>query len=751
MPVAPVRTQAQAPTDPARPSAAAAAHFRPDIEGLRGLAVLLVVLFHAWPASMAGGFIGVDVFFVISGFLITGLLYRELGRTGRISFSAFYVRRVRRLFPAAALVLVVTFLLSAWVLSPLALPRVSGDGVAAALSVANIRFALASGDYFSAVATPSPFLHFWSLSVEEQFYLVWPALLLVIYRFGGARVVAMAVVTIAVLSLVLAVTLTEVAPSWAFYSLPSRTWQLAVGGLLAIVAVSRFRAPAVSAALAVVGWVGVVGVLLAGFVYDDVLAYPGVWALLPTLAAVAIIAGGDRAAGPGLILRTRPFRFLGRISYALYLWHWPLLILPAVAYGGELPWPARLALVVLAVSLATLSTLLLEEPIRRGSKLVAGGRVLRQAAGPILAVALAVVVGVSATRWVTSQAIAEFEGGVSAAAADGGDDVGAPRDVDGDVLIESFDDPPEPPATAAPSLKVEPSAKPTRKPRKTPTPTPLPTPRAKRAPDPARTPKPTPSYRLPRDVRPSLFKAQDDIEVLKKNGCLHREALTWPQSCVYGKASSKFSVALVGDSHASHWFPALRRVADDRGWRLETYVKVSCPFTDILVRNLEKKKKYKECLAFNANVVQQLKASQPDLVITAVSRWQHPIDDAYASARAQGEGMARMLEQVPGRKVVIADVPYPGQDVPECLAKNIKDIRPCAAPARNRNAGGSPARERQAAQSSGGVLLKFYDLICSNPERCMAVKNDIIIFRVHHHLTATFARSLAPALDRALL
>ncbi|MGD8684198.1 MAG: acyltransferase, partial [Chloroflexota bacterium] len=141
-----------------RPAASDAQdHFRPDIEGLRGVAVLLVVLFHAWPGLVSGGFIGVDVFFVISGFLITGLLYRELGRTGRIGFSRFYVRRVRRLFPAAALALAVTFLFSAWILSPLALPRVTADGVASALSVANIRFALTTGDYFTAVATPSPF------------------------------------------------------------------------------------------------------------------------------------------------------------------------------------------------------------------------------------------------------------------------------------------------------------------------------------------------------------------------------------------------------------------------------------------------------------------------------------------------------------------------------------------------------------------------------------------------------------------
>ena len=225
-PVAPVIVRPQRAAGPAGTAGAVRGRFRPDIEGLRGLAVLLVVVFHASPELLSGGFIGVDVFFVISGFLITGLLYRELGSSGRISFSGFYLRRIRRLFPAAALAIAGILVLSAWLLSPLALPRVAADAVASALSVSNIRFALTTGDYFSAVATPSPFLHFWSLSVEEQFYLVWPALLLLVYRLGGARLVATAVALIAVASLLLALAMTEAAPTWAFYSLPTRAWQL---------------------------------------------------------------------------------------------------------------------------------------------------------------------------------------------------------------------------------------------------------------------------------------------------------------------------------------------------------------------------------------------------------------------------------------------------------------------------------------------------------------------------------------------
>jgi peptidoglycan/LPS O-acetylase OafA/YrhL len=216
---------------PSRPDGGEAA-FRPDVEGLRGVAVLLVVLFHAG-LPLSGGFIGVDVFFVISGFLITGLLLREHERSGHVSLARFYARRVRRLLPAAAVVVLAT-LGAAWlIVNPLDRPSVMSDGAASVLSVANVRFALLEGDYFTAMAQPSPFLHFWSLSVEEQFYLVWPALLFVVAR-GRRRWVALALGLVLVGSFVASLALTDSAITWAYYSLPTRAWQLAVGGLLAV-------------------------------------------------------------------------------------------------------------------------------------------------------------------------------------------------------------------------------------------------------------------------------------------------------------------------------------------------------------------------------------------------------------------------------------------------------------------------------------------------------------------------------------
>ncbi|HWH24471.1 MAG TPA: acyltransferase, partial [Candidatus Limnocylindria bacterium] len=209
-------------------------HFRPDIEGLRAVAILAVLAFHAGIAQAPGGFVGVDVFFVISGFLITGLLLREFGAAGRIDLPSFYARRARRLLPAALVVIAATVAVSAVVLPSVDVPDVAADGAAAALYVSNYRFALTATDYFAADTLHSPLLHYWSLAVEEQFYLFWPLLLLLGARYLGVRRLWWLVALIGLLSFALSVVVTGIEQPWAFYSLPTRAWQLALGGLIAL-------------------------------------------------------------------------------------------------------------------------------------------------------------------------------------------------------------------------------------------------------------------------------------------------------------------------------------------------------------------------------------------------------------------------------------------------------------------------------------------------------------------------------------
>src|SRR5487761_1979555 len=355
----------------ARPVAAvtpAHAERRGDIEGLRAIAVVLVVLFHASIGGFSGGFVGVDVFFVISGFLITGLLLRERQASGTISLSTFYSRRARRLLPAALLVLLVTLGASILLLPPLLIPGVATDTASAALYVSNMGFAMQATDYFAVGQAPSPILHFWSLGVEEQFYLFWPVLVLIVARGASqpARRVGVALFAIAGTSFVFALWLTSAAQPWAFFSLPARAWELALGGILALAGTRLRLVPERAAAAA--GWIGVALIVLAATVLNETTPFPGYAALLPTVGAALVIVSGARvtAAGPARLLGTAIPRFLGRISYSLYLWHWPVLVLPAVAAGLPLPLPERVALVVLAVVLAAATNRWVEDPLRRG-------------------------------------------------------------------------------------------------------------------------------------------------------------------------------------------------------------------------------------------------------------------------------------------------------------------------------------------------------------------------------------------------
>ncbi|MFF1879595.1 acyltransferase family protein [Leifsonia sp. NPDC058230] len=342
--------------------------FRPDIQGLRAIAVLLVLVYHAGVVFVPGGYIGVDVFFVVSGFLITGHLLSQLERRSKISFADFYARRVRRILPASMVVLGLTVVASLFWVAPLQRETVLQDALATALYVPNYWFAVEGTNYL-ATTTPSMFQHYWSLGIEEQFYLFWPAILAVGFLLArrSRRGLFVLMIVLVVASFAFSVWLLGQSQPWAFFSLPSRAWELGVGGLLAFLLTKGarwVRGPFV----AILGWAGLAGLLVLAAVYNDTTVFPGVNALLPVLAAAALIAGctARHAWSPARLLSLRPMLWLGMISYSLYLVHWPMLQLAQAALGLNEPLhpEVKLAIAFAAIPVAHFLYVTVENPAR---------------------------------------------------------------------------------------------------------------------------------------------------------------------------------------------------------------------------------------------------------------------------------------------------------------------------------------------------------------------------------------------------
>ncbi len=745
------------------------------------MAVLLVLLYHAGVPGFGGGYVGVDVFFVLSGFLITGLIVRELDETGTVSLVAFYARRARRLLPAAALVIVVTVVASAVFLPPLRVPEIARDGAAAALYASNLRFAFQATDYLQAELDPSPLLHFWSLGVEEQFYLFWPALLLIVARGGrGSRRggsgrlgrisplgrigprdrlgalgrIAATVVLVGAGSLVLSVVLTSAAEPWAFFSLPSRAWELALGAVLALVATRPVSlGPRLAAAA---GALGVAMIVIAGVALDTATPFPGIAALLPTTGAALVIGAGlgGSPARPSRFLGLAPLRWLGRISYSLYLWHWPIIVIPAAALGTDLPLPVRIALALAAIPVAAASQRWVEEPIRRGRLVGLRPRRNLALAGALTLAVAGVSVGLGAGGPLAPTPVLATGPG-------GGSDPGIARDlarvlgapgrlpppgVDGSTGSSARGAPPSDGSPSGSSTPVDGSVAAG---GSTPPGSPPPTP-------PGSPPPTTPGGPVPADLRPSLLAARDDLPRTYGDGCHLSFAETESGTCVYGVASASRVVVLFGDSHAAQWFPALERLALGDGWRLVSLTKSACAAADVTVWNSNLKRAYTECDTWRANALARIAAERPDLVVVSNSQYLldvggQPVPEAKAQAtwdqalgRTLGQ-LAKLARQV----VLIGATPRPADDPPVCLSAHLSDALACARPMTAAIDAGTLASERAVAGAAGVTMIDPTAWVCPS-EPCPVVIGRVLVYRDTHHLTATFSAALAPYLAARL-
>ena len=539
----------------------------------------------------------------------------------------------------------------------------------------------------------------------------------------------------------LVIDLRPITKPWAYYSLATRAWQLAAGGLLAVAAPVVGRI--VGRLGAAVGWFGA-GLLVASLiVIQPTTEYPGLASLLPTIGAVAIIASGGGVWSPGAIALARaPLRWLGRISYSLYLWHWPILVLGSVALGAGANGtddggvvrddvPLRLGLVLLAVAVAWLSWRLVEEPVRRAR----GWRV-----GPLRgfglagAAVLSLVIASTTLGVVASQTVA-------LASADAG-----AIEEDMAVLspLETPDQTPGP--TESPALTPEPTesqASQTPKPKPTPTGSPRP------STAPVQAPAAWNSGPIPPGLSPSLAAARNDGERLLADGCALSLGGTGPPSCVYGDPHGKVTVALVGDSHAAHWFPALEVLARQRGWRLVPLTKFSCVFVDMRIWSPNLKREYTECETWRENVVGRLNQLRPDLVIISSNRYLPVIDQQDNDPARQGAALARLIDRIPGRVAIIADTPRSGVDVPACLAAHPDAVEQCTTSRAAAFTWRHLLREKEAVRESGATLVDMSAVICP-ADPCPPIIGNRIVYRDNHHLTATFVKSLAGVLGAAL-
>ena len=672
--------------------------FRPDIEGLRAVAVLAVIAFHA--GAISGGFVGVDVFFVISGFLITRLLFSELAETGRINLMRFYAARARRLLPAAATVLVFTAVAATALLPPLQARSVLDDGLASALYVGNYRLAIAGTDYLGHTA-PSPFQHYWSLGVEEQFYLLWPALLIGTAWLLGRRVrrgrptqvpyVAM-LAAIAAGSVTLSVILTHALPAWAFFSLPTRAWELAIGALVALSAIGWRRLPAGWAALA--GFIGLALIGWAAVNFDDRTPYPGSAALLPVFGTALVIIGGCATpiGGAGRLLSVPPMRAVGRLSYSWYLWHWPVLLFAPLLVGHPIGWLGRAGAVVGAFGLAVLTLRYVERPVRYDRR-------LRQSPGRSIVLGSAITAAaVSAAVLLPVLVPTPVGHGTPAAAA-------VVHPASGDPLAD---------AVAAIHEAVRLSADQTA---------------------------------VPADLSPALDEAAADKPEVFLDGCVRAWLEVGVPDCVSGDPAGSTTVALVGDSHAAMWQPALAPIAQQRHWRLVTMAKVTCPLPEMPIMSPYLGRSYTECGQWRAQVLKRLANERPKLVVLDMSRRYGANFGLTSYDRDWVNSLASLITEVraitAARVLVLGPVPDPHTDVPVCLSGHLDDAVECASPRSTALNANGIAAEAQATSAAGGQYADLSELFCSTT-RCPAIVGNDLVFRDDNHVTVTYAQRLAP-------
>ena len=689
--------------------------FRPDIQGLRTLAVAAVIADHLFGFPL-GGFVGVDVFFVISGYLITGIILREYEKTGRISFTRFYRRRIRRILPLATVVIVATVVASYILLTRTRSQAVAVDGVWAFFSAANWHMALVGTDYFQLGLPPSPLQHYWSLSVEEQFYLVWPWLLLGFLLIAGRlgwkaeakRKTVIAIFAFATLaSFAWSVHESATNANLSYFSTLDRAWELGIGAIVASLAAYLTRLPAwLRPGLA---WAGLIGIITSLFLIGPTTQFPGPGALLPVLSTALVIAAGtgrrnrtyDWALFP---ITNRIATYFGNISYSLYLWHFPVAILLIAIFPSD----SAAYLIVGVVSMIGLSVLsyhLIEDPIRNSRWLdprrLQGDKTTSPRAA-MTRLPRRVLIGVGLSTLIFGTAGIFFLNALTddVAAGAANSHLGQSANAEGANLTMCFG-----------AAAMDPTLQPCRNPA------------------------------LEGTITPSIDQLSDDAGGAYACWIGKGQSL---KSCTVGsQKANALRVALVGDSHAAMLLPALKPQLVGLNWRLDVFTGYGCQWrANTSVDCVETMNKIQSRLSSD---------SEPyDIVITTSARWTAGPDKKKASSDYAEFWMP--VSKLGTKVIAIADNPAVSGEALECLSRIGFDpsVNDCATPERIAFADIDPLL-LAVELVPGAHVVDLQDFYCSNGT-CPAVIGHVIAYRdTADHITGTFSRTLSPYLTASIL
>ncbi|PID00872.1 acyltransferase family protein [Sporosarcina sp. P29] len=641
--------------------------FRPEIEGVRTVATLLIAIYHIWFGRVSGG---IDVFFVISGYLMTLSIISRIERTGSVNFIEYFLNLMRRLLPQATIVLIFTGVFAVILLPQFEWGEIIAHMMASTFYFENWRLALDSVDYLAKDNFASPFQHFWSLSVQGQFYLIWPALLASIYYLARKflktpvyKTLLGSLIIVFICSLVLSVYQTNVNQPFAYFNTFTRIWEFSIGGIFALLSPYLFFNKRWSVVL---GWLGLAIIGLTGILFPVSTVFPGYLALIPISGVLLILIASESITiyGVNRFLSTKPLIYLGSLTYGVYLWHWPLLIFYRSYMETEtVPLGDGILLLMTTFVLSMISTKLVEKPVQKLGR--------NQKNGKLLVVLSTMVVLACSSIFSISAYIEE---------ATASSDIVQEQDYPG-AQSNQFNMKPVSHVDLIPS---------------------------------------------PSEIKTDLPVFYNDLECQSAN-------LTEVRKCSYGVLKDfDFTLALVGGSHSGHWFPALIELAEEMNFKIDLYSHDGCRFTDEDPRgNLTK-----ACIPWNSNLIDTLLEDPPDLVFTTSTVNKRPkVPRGFVNQWKKLEGVTTIF--------AIRDNPRMQEIIPICLEK-ADDPLECSVPRDQAIAKDTPWEVTEGIPSN----VFFADLTNSfcDETTCYPVIGNIIVYRDDNHITAQFAKTLAPAL-----